>query len=61
MKWLKTLKYMVFSTTRKLTLATDENVRIQKRIKYSYLYCSQDKEQNGTQFLQTGVTMTYVF
>ena len=23
-----------------------------------YLHCSQDKEQNGTQFLQTGVTMT---
>ena len=40
---------MQFSTTRKLTLITNENVRIQKRLKY--------KEQDGTQVLQIGVTM----
>ena len=48
---------MVFSTTHKLTLTTDKSVRIQKTTQ-RYLHCSQDKEQSGTQFLQTGVTMT---
>ena len=44
---------MLFLTTHKLTLVTDKNVRIQKR----HLYSSHDKEQDGTQFLQIGVTM----
>ena len=37
-------------------LVTNENVRIQKRLKY---ICTPqgDKEQDGTQFLQIGVTM----
>ena len=46
---------MLFLTTRKLTLVTNKNVKIQKRFKN--LYSSHDKEQDDTQFLQIGVTM----
>ena len=36
-------------------LVTEGNVKIQKRLRY--LYSSHDKEQDGTQFLQIGITM----
>ena len=47
---------MLLSPTRKLTLVTDENVRTPKTTQ-RYLYSSRDKEQDGIQFLQIGVTM----
>ena len=47
---------MLSSTTRRLTLVTDKNVRIQKMTQI-YLYPSYDKEHDGTQFLQIGDTM----
>ena len=50
MKWLKTLKYTLFLTTRKLTLVIDKNVKSTKTTK-RHLYSSHDKDQDGTQFL----------
>ena len=50
MKWLKTLKYTLFLTTRKLTLVIDKNVKSTKTTK-RHLYSSHDKDQDGTQVL----------
>ena len=45
---------MLFLTTRKLTLITDE--MLEYKTTQRYLYSSRDKEQDGIQFLQIGVT-----